>query len=175
MQLARANALGSGPLTISGAVVDLDGVNATVGALSGDSFALITNNGFSGSTLTVNSSSGAVTTYAGTISDGNSPVALVLEGPGTLVLTGTGAYSGGTTVDAGTLIADSSIALPGGFELDRRRGLGCRRRGAGRRARAGAKCADVVGGGCGTDGHVLQAAQTLETPSDTIWLLSFPA
>ena len=51
--------LGTGPLTIRGATVDLYGMSSTIGALTGDSSALITNSQFSSGTLTVNPS-GAV-------------------------------------------------------------------------------------------------------------------
>jgi autotransporter-associated beta strand protein len=116
VQLARTNALGGGPLTIRSAVVDLASVNSTIGALSGNSFALITNSGFSGATLTVNPSSGT-TTYAGTIADGTSATALTLTGAGTLYLTGTNTYSGLTAVEGGTLIVASASAIPNGDNI----------------------------------------------------------
>lgn len=113
VQLARSNAVGSGPLTISSAVVDLDGFNSTVGALTGNSLALITNSGGTNSTLTI-SPSGTATTYAGTIADGptGSPTyttALTLTGTGTLYLSGTNTYTGGTIVsgDAELIISNN--------------------------------------------------------------------
>jgi autotransporter-associated beta strand protein len=116
VQLARTNALGSGPLTISSAVVDLDGFNSTVDTLTGNSGALITNNGATNSTLIVNPS--GTTTYAGTIADGpTNTTALTLAGMGTLVLSGTNTYTGGTTVDAGTLVLESPTALADGTSL----------------------------------------------------------
>ena len=114
LQLANPSELGSGPLTIKGATVDLDGLSSTVGALSGDSSALITNSGYSGGTLTVSQS--GTTVYAGTIADGPfATVALTLTGDGALCLTGTNTYSGGTIVtgDAELILADKE-ALPTG-------------------------------------------------------------
>jgi fibronectin-binding autotransporter adhesin len=122
LQLANPSELGSGPLTIRGAAVDLDGVSSTVGALTGDPFALITNSGyFSGGTLTVNPSSGEITTYAGTIADGpnyGGTVGLTLAGSGTLYLTGTNTYSGGTIVTGNAeLIVANSEGLADGSSL----------------------------------------------------------
>ena len=111
--------LGTGPLTISGAAVDLYGMSSTVGALTGNSSALITNSQFSGGTLTVNPSSGGTTTYAGTIADGPfATTGLTLTGSGTLYLTGTNTYSGGTVVTGNTeLIVTNKAALLDGSNL----------------------------------------------------------
>ena len=106
--------LGSGPLTIKGATVDLYGMSSTVGALSGDSSALITNSGYSNASLTVSQS--GTTVYAGTIADGpNATVGLTLTGDGTLYLTGTNTYSGGTMVtgDAELILANNEALADG--------------------------------------------------------------
>ncbi len=81
-------------------MLDLDGYSPTVGALSGNAFALITNSAGSGGTLTVGPSAGATSSYGGTIADGPSggTVGLALAGTGTLYLTGANTYSGGTEV-----------------------------------------------------------------------------
>ncbi len=116
LQLNDSGALGAptGPLTVNSSMLDLDGNNPTVVALSGNAFALITNSAGSGGTLTVSPAAGATSTYNGTIADGTSggTVALAVTGTGTLYLTGTNTYSGGTTVagDA-TLIITSPQAI----------------------------------------------------------------
>jgi outer membrane autotransporter protein len=47
--------------------------------------------------------SGTAQTLSGVIADGSSPGMLTMQGPGTLVLTANNTYTGGTTINAGTL------------------------------------------------------------------------
>ena len=55
---------------------------------------------------------------ASSIADNGSHYALTMNGPGgTLILSGSNSYSGGTYVDAGTLIATNATALPDGTSL----------------------------------------------------------
>jgi autotransporter-associated beta strand protein len=121
LQVASPTALGAvtGPLTIQSATVDLNGNSPTVGALTGNAAALITNASVTNSMLTVGGS--ATTTYAGTIVNGpNGPattVALAMNGSGTLYLSGTNSYSGGTYVENGTLVATNSQAIADGTNL----------------------------------------------------------
>ena len=49
-------------------------------------------------------------------------LSLTEDGGGLLILSGTNSYSGGTTVDAGTLLVTDDPALPAGGELDSRGG-----------------------------------------------------
>ncbi len=95
---------GSGPVAIvvsgSGHAID-DNVAVTL-----DSDAWITTSGSSDSL-----------SIAGDISNGTAACGIVKDGLGTLVLSGSDTYTGGTTVDAGTLILDSSEALPSGASL----------------------------------------------------------
>ena len=111
------------PLTIAAAgALDMGGNSQTVGSLSGAAGAIIANNLVHPShtytsSLTVNPTSGA-TTFAGnivdsTLSSTHGDVALTMSGNGELVLTGANAYSGGTTISAGTLEIAAASALPG--------------------------------------------------------------
>ena len=61
--------------------------------------------------LTVGSS-GASTTYSGSISDNGSGASLTKVGTGTLTLTGTNSYGGVTTISNGGLVFGTASALP---------------------------------------------------------------
>ena len=54
---------------------------------------------------------GTTLTISGGISESSPGTALSLDGPGTLVLGGTNSYSGGTAVNAGTLIVTGGQPL----------------------------------------------------------------
>ena len=98
LQLSNANALGapSGALAANGGTLDLGGNSVTVGSFSGAS-GVVTNNGGSNATLTVNQT--GVTAFNGNITDGATrTTALALTGPGELALNGVNTYSGTTTV-----------------------------------------------------------------------------
>ena len=96
---------------------DLAGLSPTIGGLSGGSGGLIANlSGATNSTLTVSQSGSSL--FGGTLADGpTNTLALALTGGGELVLAGTDTYSGGTTVEAGTLAIASNTALPDGSSL----------------------------------------------------------
>ena len=111
-----ALALGS---TTSGLVIDGGTLNSgtydiTVGNFSGGSRGLVTTSADAGvRRLTVNRSSGTGT-YAGGLQDnGVGMLSLVKAGTGTLVMTGSSSYGGGTTITSGTLIAGNDYALGG--------------------------------------------------------------
>ena len=135
-------------LTIAASgVLDLAGNPLTVGSLSGSAGAIVTNRYANyPSTLTVAPSSGSTTTFAGNIIGNN---ALALSGSGQLTLSGTNAYTGGTTVSGGTLeIAVPSATRGQRVGDDRRRrtaGFGQRR---GHRRIACGLAAGQFGRGC---------------------------
>ena len=115
LQVGNLAALGTGGLTADAGVVDLNGYGISIPTLNGAA-GLITDNSGSGSvtTLTVTNSGN----FGGTLADGSAQqLALVLDGPGTLILSGTGAFNGGTTVDSGILELASPTALADGSSL----------------------------------------------------------
>lgn len=109
------SALGSGsaPVTVNGGVLDLNGNSVTVGNLSGTGGTITTGSTAALTTLTVNSSSAGA--FSGSITDtGTGAVALVKGGSGLLTLSGN-SYSGGTTLNAGSLGLKSASALGTGL------------------------------------------------------------
>jgi autotransporter-associated beta strand protein len=115
LQLASASALGTGRLTATAGVVDLNGNSISPTALAGSAGTITDNSQGPGvSTLTVNQTSS--TSFGGTIRDGAGGVALALatSGAGLLALNNANAYSGGTTVSGGTLQLGNVNALGSG-------------------------------------------------------------
>ena len=88
-------------LVLNSGTLDLNGRNVPTGTLSGSAGGVITNGTTGAATLTV--TQGTDATYAGGIQDGSGTVALTKLGAGTLTLTGSNSYSGGTTIGSGTL------------------------------------------------------------------------
>jgi autotransporter-associated beta strand protein len=80
--------------------LDLGGFNQTIGSLAGDSTGVVTTSGGAVSLTTGNAAS---TTFAGTIQDGAGTLALNKVGAGVFTLAGTNTYTGGTTINGGTL------------------------------------------------------------------------
>ncbi|QOZ33580.1 autotransporter domain-containing protein [Bradyrhizobium sp. CCBAU 53421] len=89
--------------------LDLGGFNQQIAGLSGGG--IVTNNG-AAAVLTVNNQGGSATTFGGAIQDGTGATGLALGGSLTkLTLTGTNTYSGGTTINAGTLALSGTGSL----------------------------------------------------------------
>ena len=55
---------------------------------------------------------GSSLTLSGGIGENSPGMSLTEDGGGLLILSGTNTYTGGTTVDAGTLVLASNTALP---------------------------------------------------------------
>jgi fibronectin-binding autotransporter adhesin len=66
--------------------------------------------------LTANVASGASMQLSGAVSQSTSGLGLTLNGPGLLIFSGTGAYSGNTTVNSGTLQINAGGSLPANNE-----------------------------------------------------------
>jgi autotransporter-associated beta strand protein len=120
LRLANGSALGNGPLTLGGGILDLNSNNLSVQTLSGVAGTIITNTYVTGTantkTLTVNQYGS--NTFAGLIKKSigttTNDIALVKNGPGYLTLGGVNTYTGGTTVNAGTL--EVTNAKPNSYE-----------------------------------------------------------
>ena len=101
--MAGRFSIGSSNLSLGGASLTVGSLVGTGGTLSGNSTTPIT--------LTIGSDNTS-TTYAGIIVDGSTgSLALTKAGTGTLTLTGTNTYSGGTSVLNGTLAVASDGSL----------------------------------------------------------------
>ncbi|MCE0497616.1 MAG: autotransporter-associated beta strand repeat-containing protein [Methylacidiphilales bacterium] len=110
VQVAGSGTLGSttNAVTVDG-TLDLNGTTQTIGALTGD-FAILNSSNGTTSTLTIGNgitNTFENATYSGIIennSGSGGTVALVKTGAGTEILTANNTYSGGTTINAGTLV-----------------------------------------------------------------------
>jgi outer membrane autotransporter protein len=114
-------------VTVSGAgILQLNGYNAGIGSLAGDSGGIVQDGSATPATLTTGGNS-TNTTFAGTIQDGiiknptagdiatiPAPLSIYKTGSGTQTLTGASTYTGGTTLVAGTLAAGNTKAFGSG-------------------------------------------------------------
>ena len=112
LQLAADYALTGTPVVTLGngattGTLDLGGFTNTVGGLSGGAGNLVTNTSSGSATLNF---AGGSSTFGGVIQDGGSggQVALNITS-GSLTLSGTNTYSGGTMINGGTLAVNGSI------------------------------------------------------------------
>ena len=111
LQLGSAVALPSGQAATVNGGLDLNTFDANVSVLTGSG--IVDHSGTGSNTLTV-SNSGA---FAGTIEDTGRALGLLMAGNGQLILSGSNTYTGGTVVNTGTLVVESSTALPAGGAL----------------------------------------------------------
>lgn len=113
LRLGNAFALGaaSGSLAVNGGTLNLNGFSVTVGALSGALGGVITTSTNAGTATLTTSIVSGTSSYAGRIeNNGSGVVALVKEGSGWLDLSGNNTYGGLTTVSAGGLAVNGSLA-----------------------------------------------------------------
>ena len=108
--LGNANGLGvAGAVTITSGTLDLNGRSITLGALSGSSGGTITT-GVAGS-VTLTSTAATDSTFAGAMTNGSGTMAVTKQGSGTLTLSGSSSYTGGTTISDGVLALGSANAV----------------------------------------------------------------
>ncbi len=121
VNLNNATALGAlTAVNVAGVATLSLGASQTLGAL-GD-FGTVVLDGASvelnGHALTVGSGNNLSSTFSGVIADGTGGAgSLIKAGTGTLILGGSDTYTGGTTVNAGTLCVTNLGALPSGTKL----------------------------------------------------------
>src|SRR5260370_22261944 len=100
LEAGSASALSQNSEVTVNSILDLHGFNSTIASLSGTGAVL--NNGATAAALAVGNNN-ASTAFSGALQDGTSALQLTKSGTGTLTLTGANTYSGGTTINAGTL------------------------------------------------------------------------
>lgn len=105
LTVGHANALGTGTITINQGILNLNGINTTIGGLTGANAAgnSLQNNSDTAATLTIESTEDS--SYAGSIQNGSGTgnLGLTKLGPGSLALTGTSTHTGATRISGGAL------------------------------------------------------------------------
>jgi fibronectin-binding autotransporter adhesin len=116
LKLSGSGTLGStsGALTVNGGTLDLNGTSQGVGNFTGSGGTILNNSTGTNVTLTIGNNNGTGGNYSGVIADhtsGTGTVALTKTGTGTLTLSGTNTFTGGVTLNAGTLSISSDANL----------------------------------------------------------------
>jgi autotransporter-associated beta strand protein len=100
VQVTNNSSVGTGTVTLNGGTFQ----SGAAGLSFSNAFAINTTNG------TLDTQANTLT-LSGAIANGNGPGALTKAGSGTLILSGTSSYTGGTNVNAGTLQAGATNAF----------------------------------------------------------------
>ncbi len=100
--------------------LDLAGFSNSVGSLNGGVNAIVTSsaavpNSPANLTILGTPNTPTVSTFSGNLNDGLGKLGLIKNDPNTLILNGGGTFSGGTTLNTGTLAVGSAGALGNGF------------------------------------------------------------
>ena len=110
IKLGNASGIGSNSAVTINGTLDLGGYSSTVASIVGTTGTITNSSSGTTSTLTAGGDNTS-TTYSGLVQNGSGTVALVKSGTGTLTLSNTNTYSGGTTITAGTLSVGSDTNL----------------------------------------------------------------
>ncbi len=114
LKMGSATALGTGGVTITTpGILDVNATGPSIPGISGSG--TVDNTNASSTTIILNPASGT-STFTGAIQNTGGAVTIDKQGAGTQVLNGSDTYTGGTTIDAGTLSinSDSSLGNTGG-------------------------------------------------------------
>ena len=101
LRAGSAGALSASSAFLVSATLDLNGFNNSVGSLRGSG--IVTNNGAVAAVLSVGSDNTS-RTFSGNLQDGSAALGFAKTGTGTLTLSGINTYSGGTTLNASTIL-----------------------------------------------------------------------
>lgn len=124
LALGNNNAAGAGPITLYGGAIRSNGIPRTIGNaiyLSGDvGITGMLDITFTGQvtltgTRSLDVTNTALSTFSGPIGESGGSFKLGKTGPGTLVLSGANTFSGGFTMNAGTLAIGNNSALGSGL------------------------------------------------------------
>ncbi len=113
--VGTGSALGTGPITMSGGTLDLNGYSATAASLSGTGGTI--DNVSAGGDITLTLNQAGNTTYSGNIANTSGTLTLIKNGAGTLTLSGTGTNEH-TIINNGQLIVGSTSAFKTGSILE---------------------------------------------------------
>jgi autotransporter-associated beta strand protein len=111
LALDHANALGGGAasLTLNGGSVDLNGLNVTIGSLTGLAGGAINNTSLTPSILTLNAATDFGYNCQINQTSSDSAVSLVKTGPGTVTSSGGGNFTGPVTINEGLFVANTWV------------------------------------------------------------------
>ena len=111
LALDHADALGgaTASLTMNGGSLDLNGLNVTLGALSGLTGGAITNTSLTPSILTLDAVANSAYTCQINDATGGSPVSLVKKGAATVTTNGGGSFTGPVTIEDGLFVANTWV------------------------------------------------------------------
>jgi autotransporter-associated beta strand protein len=116
LQITASNTSSSFVANVIGGELSVNGSNLVLSNLVGSGGTIDTSSTGS-STLVVSPGSGSTSSFGGTLANGSGTLALAVAGSGTLSLSGTNTYTGGTTLSSGTLLLNGASSILAGSSL----------------------------------------------------------